>query len=482
MSSLTSSNDRCKVFGAMVLAGFFALCLGSERANCQPIASANGNQAFVTTPLILTTGSESAAINVASVAGTSGLYDVNGVLTMSNAGAAQTVTAQYFVNNVATGPLVTTVVPANATSTTIAVPQQLVTTQPNATVSLHLNNTTGTAAVTVGNGSGVTVTGYTSNLPPAASAPGSANLATTLLTPPTNVPLPGLTVTVPAVASAQGLYSLNSSLFINATSGATQLITAQYTVDNALKGAAFQVSLPGSGSTMLALPSQLTGLGAGTHTIGIQVSGASGLFSVGAGSSLSATSYNAASGVNSTTAAQVNNAGIGFQSASLNASFIPQAQNPPGAFFVTVPVNGTPASFYDANAVLMFSGTAQQTLPVTISAQYLINGTVANSFTDGTLTGPTFTTVLAAGANSVATLYMPEQFAALTSGKTLAVMLTVNGATDWNIDADSLTLIAHNNVPNAATPEPASMSLAAMAMMAFGAAAYRKRKAGRVQA
>jgi hypothetical protein len=120
----------------------------------------------------------------------------------------------------------------------------------------------------------------------------------------------------------------------------------------------------------------------------------------------------------------------------------------------------------------------------TITAQYVIGGT-NGVFSDGTPVGPVFTTVLSGAAGSVAELYMPDQIAAslLPAGTSLAVMLVDAGdPTKLTIEADSLTLIAHNSVPNAATPEPASMSLAAMAMMAFGAAAYRKRKAGRVQA
>jgi hypothetical protein len=482
MSSLTSSNDRFRVFSAMALAGLVALCISNERASCQPIASAAGNQTFLAAPVTLTGGAETTNINVNSVNGGSGLYDVNGLVTLSNASAtlAQTITTQYFIGASAVSPAVTTVLAGGAASTTVALPQQIALQPTSAAVSLHVTNSTGTANVTVGIGSGVTVTGYANNFPATASGPGSANLSAPVT--PTTPPITNLTVAIPAVPSAQGLYSLNSSLFINNISTASQTIRAQYTVDGATSGSIFQVTLPGSGSTMLSLPTQLSGLGAGAHNISINVSGAAGLYTIGTGSSLSATSYNATGSTNSATATQIANAGLGVQQGTFGGAFVPNGGTP--AFFVRAPASGSTVGFYDANAVLMLLNPAGTGTANTITAQYVIGGT-NGVFTDGTPVGPVFTTVLSGAAGSVAELYMPDQIAAnlLPAGTSLAVMLIDTGdPTKISIEADSLTLIAHNSVPNAATPEPASMSLAAMAMMAFGAAAYRKRKAGRVQA
>ncbi len=85
--------------------------------------------------------------------------------------------------------------------------------------------------------------------------------------------------------------------------------------------------------------------------------------------------------------------------------------------------------------------------------------------------------------NGVSTFSLPTQFASLTPGSTVTLQLSSVGfdTPNINIESSTLSLISHNQNPQVSTPEPASMSLAAMAAMAFGAAAYRRRKQGKVE-
>jgi len=455
MSSFSTYRLRAGTPAAMILTAAAALFVGNAQVRSDLIATANGSVVSTATPQ---TTSGSTPINITTAPVTAnGLYDVNSVLYLSNTNAAaQTVTAQYTVGGSAVGTAFTVVLPGSATASalqTVALPQQMNLAAGSNQVGLRVINTTGTGGVTI-TGSSVAVTGYTTNGISTANGPGSANLATAQ--PAGTGIVTNLTVAVPGNASAQGLYSLNSALTINNNVGASQTVTARYTVDGIASGASFAVTLPGSGTSVLSLPTQLTGLGTAAHTVGIQLtsSGGFGSISVASGSTLYATSYNNTGGSPSVTAATANGQNLGNQNLSLGGTLT--------AIALTVPTAITP-TFWDVNGSIMLSSS--QAGNQSLTAQYLVNNVA---------TGPIFSLTLP--GNGVATFSLPTQFAALTAGTSVAIQLSTPGTAIFNIDADTLTLVAHNQNPSVATPEPASLSLALMAAMAFGGAAYRRRK------
>jgi hypothetical protein len=453
----------------MILSAVAALFLSTAPARSD-VVSANGSSVSSGASQVLS--NNTITINAANVDAGSGLYDLNSVVYFSNTSTttAQTVTAQYQVNGVLVGNAFTVNVPVQATvnnpgvipgTTTVALPQQLHLVPGGNQVSLVLKNSTGGASLSV-TGSSVNVTGYSGNAGGTANGPGSANLAA-----PVNAggagAVTGLTVNVPGNANAQGLYSLNTALTINNNLGASQTVTARYTVGGVPTGTAFAVQLPSSGSTVLNLPTQLGGLGTGSNEIGIQLTSTGGAnsISVGTGSSIYATSYNTAGGVDTASGATAQNQLLGARNTILGG-FLDTVS-------IVVPTTPNTPSFWDLQGSIMLSST--QANSQSISAQYLVNG-VAN--------GPTFTLTLP--GNGVATFSMPTQFAALTTGQNIVLRLsTPNNSGNFTIDANSLSLVSHNLGPAVGVPEPASMSLATMAVMAFGAAAYRRRKNAKAQ-
>jgi hypothetical protein len=450
---------------AMLVAGIAALLASNTQARCDLIPTANGSVVSTGSSTSLT-GSTALNISAGTVNASSGLYDANSVLYLANTNptTSQTVTAQYTINGTATGHVFTVTLPANGVTTanqTVALPQQLNLTPGNNTVGVRVINSTGGSGVSV-TGSSVAVTGYVSNGGNnTATGPGSATLGTAF--PGGGGSVTGLTVNVPANANAQGLYSLNTSLTLNNLLGANQTVTAQYTVGGVATGSVFTVTLPGNGTQVLTLPTQLSGLGTGSHQIGITLGGAAGSVSVAAGSSLYATSYNATGGVNSATGVTAANQLIGFQPIIGGGTLQDVA-------LVTVPVTPNTPTFWDANgsiSILNNIGTA-----AAIAAQFAINEVGVGPLYDITLP-----------ANGVSTFSLPTQFASLTPGSKLSLQLSSVGfaTANINIESSTLSLISHNQNPAASTPEPASMSLAAMAAMAFGAAAYRRRKQGRLE-
>ncbi len=466
MSSIPMSRVCNRASCAMLLAGLVVLFVGNGMARSDLVASANGANSTSTTPQT-TVGTTPINITAASVNGSSGIYDLNSVVYLTNSSAtAQTVTAQYTVGGTGVGQTFSLQLAAGA-SQSVSIPQQ-VTAQPGtATVGLRVIDTTGGAGNTVTiNSSSLAVTGYTVNGGTATvSAPGSSNLPTTTI-PSATPPITPVSVANVGGAGSQGLVSVNSALSIINSSGAVQSVSAVYTVDGTATGSAFSLTLPGSGSTLVALPSQLTLTPGTTHTIGIQITDTGGAgISIGAGSTISATAYKTSGGAPSATGQKAANQNLGSDQ---NLTFLGSMT----AVQLTIPaLSANGATFYDANASIMlssFNGSA-----ASFSAQYM----------DGTTPlGPIFTLNLP--ANGVANFSLPEQFstASLTPGTTLSVLLSaVGGSAVFNLDADTLTLVAHNNVPGVSTPEPASLSLAAMAAMAFGAAAYKKRKSSKVQ-
>ena len=446
-----------------LVVGIAALLASEAPARCQLIPTAGGSVVSTgsSTPLTSSTNISAGTVNASS-----GLYDVNTVLFLSNTNtAAQTVTAQYLINGTLSGTTFSVTLPANGVTNanqTVALPQQLNLTPGNNTIGLHITNSSGGAGVSI-TGSSVGVTGYASiGGNNTATGPGSQTLATAfsggggIVTP--------LTVTVPANANAQGLYSLNTSLTLNNLSGATQTVTARYTVDNNPRGSTFTITLPGNGTNVLTLPTQLSGLGTGSHQIGIQLGGAAGTVSVAAGSSLYATSYNASGGVNSATGVTAANQITGFQPIIGGGTLQDVA-------FVTVPVTPNTPTFWDANgSISIFNNIGTATA---IAAQYAINEINVGPIYSLTLPG-----------NGVSTFSLPTGFASLTPGSKLSLELSSVGfaTANINIESSTLSLVSHNQNPTAATPEPSSMSLAFMAVVAFGAAAYRRRKQGRLEA
>ena len=227
-------------------------------------------------------------------------------------------------------------------------------------------------------------------------------------------------------------------------------------------GASYSVQLPNSGSTVLTLPTQLSGLGTGANQIGIRLSSTGGVDSiqVAPGSSIYATSYNTNGGINSASGAAAANQNLG-----------PVAGLPVGGtkdtVSVVVPVTPNTPSFWDVSGSIMLSSSVAGSQ--SISAQYVVNGIAQGPLYSLTLPG-----------NGVATFNLPTQFSSLTTGQSVLLRLsTPNNSGNFNIDSNSLSLISHNLGPVVGTPEPASMSLAAMALMAFGGAAYRRRKAAK---
>jgi hypothetical protein len=361
---------------------------------------------------------------------------------------------------------------AAGASQTVSVPQQITGLPATATVGLQVIDKTGSAGNTVTvNASSLAVTGYTTNGGgPTVSAPGSANLPTTTGTITGSI----IPVSVAGVggAASQGQIGVNSALAINNSSGAAQTVSVTYTVNGVASGATYSLTLPGNnGSTLVAVPSVLSVAAGSTNTIGIQVTDTGGAgITIGAGSTISATAYNNSGGAKSATTATAANQQLGNQNLSFGGMLTPISVNVP-----TASTNGV--GFYDVNASIMLS--AGQTTPSTFTAQYMENGV--------TPLGPVFTITLPGnplgGPGAVATFSLPEQFSAaqLTPGTALSVLLTSTGSSSFNVDADTISLVAHNFVPGVSTPEPASLSLAAMAAMALGAAAYKKRKSSKVQ-
>lgn len=455
MSSFPNSLIRCRTSFVMVLAGIVALSFGNGTARSQLINSANGQQFFRSTDLALAANGTTDIAIGANVVGSSGLYDANGVVYLRGAaaGAASSVTAQYFVGGVAQGPAFNVSL-NSGTSTTIAAPQQFTSQAGSVPVILRVTNGATGNGVTVGAGSGLTVTGYTQNGDgPTAVVPGSGNLAAT-----------GATFTPTVVVNAPnatGLFSLNSAITVinTAAGGAQQTISGRYTVDTVATGPTFTMTLPaGTGSTtLMSLPTQLT-LSAGTHTIGFAVTDNSGLgINVKAGSTISATAYNNSGG---TSAVGVTNANQ-FPNPN-NPLSIPFGGTAPSGLTVVVPPT-TNATLFDANASFMIlsQGAASQ-----ITAQFTLNNA---------LIGQVFTLDLGA-TGTTSTLSMMQQFASLTSGGTLGIQFGANGSATLIVEADSLALVAHQQVQTVGVPEPASLSMAAMAALAFGGAAYRKRR------
>jgi hypothetical protein len=462
MSSLHTPRVRPGTTAAMFLSAAAALFVGNAQVRSDLIPTANGSATSTASP-VTTSGSTPINITTSAVSG-NGLYDVNSVLYLTNNNAStQTVTAQYTVGGSAVGPAFTVNLPGSGTLSalqTVALPQQMNLSAGSNTVGLRVINTTGGAGSVTIRGSSLAVTGYTTNGISTANGPGSTNLATN-----TNAggigPVTNLTVAVPGNANAQGVYSLNTALTINNNVGANQTVTARYTVDGTATGASFAVNLPGSGTSVLTVPTQIsTGLGTTAHTIGIQLSSSSGAgsISVQAGSSIYATSYNSTGGTPSVSVATNSGANLGGHNLT-SGGFLT-------AISTVVPTASSP-TFWDVNGSLMFTNVSPDAQ--TLTAQYLVNGVAQ---------GPIFSVALA--ANGVGAFSMPTQFAALTAGTSVAIRLSTPGSPEFNIDADSLSLVAHNRNPSVGTPEPASMSLAVMAAMAFGAAAYRRRKNGKV--
>jgi len=449
----------------MTLSAAAALLFSAAPARSD-VVSATGSSVSSGSSQVLS--NNTITINSATLNASSGLYDLNSVVYFSNTSTttAQTVTAQYQVNGVLTGSAFTVSVPVmngvtNPGTQAVVLPRQLNLGAGNNQVSLVLKNSTGGASLSV-TGSSVNVTGYTSNGGvPTANGPGSATLAV-FQNAGGIASVPGLIVNVPGNANAQGLYSLNTALTINNNVPASQTVTARYTVGGVPTGTAFSVQLPNSGSTVLSLPTQLSGLGTGANQIGIQLSSTGGVDSiqVAPGSSIYATSYNTNGGINSATGATAANQNLG-----------PVAGLPVGGTKDTVsvivpPTPNTP-SFWDVSGSIMLSSSVAGSQSV--SAQYVVNGIAQGPLYSLTLPG-----------NGVATFNLPTQFPSLTTGQSVLLRLsTPNNSGNFNIDSNSLSLISHNLGPVVGTPEPASMSLAAMAIMAFGGAAYRRRKAAK---
>ena len=460
MSSLPMNRFRTGKSAAMFLSVAAALLMGNAQVRSDLIATANGSAVSSGTPQT-TTGSTPININAGAVSA-NGLYDVNSVLYLTNNNAAaQTVTAQYTVGGVATGSAFTVVLPGSGTLSalqTVALPQQMNLSAGSNQVGLRVINTTGGAGGVTITGSSLAVTGYTTNGISSANGPGSANLATNTSAGGTG-PVANLLVSIPGNASAQGLYSLNTSLTINNSLGAPQLVTARYTVDGTATGTSFALNIPGTSTGVLTLPTQISGLGAGAHQIGIELKGnGAGSITVASGSSIYATSYNSTGGSPSVVGATVANQNTTGDHSLLFGGTLT-------AISATVPVGATSPTFWDVNGSIMFHDVSGSASPMSLIAQYLVNGIAQ---------GPSYTVNF--GANGLGAFSMPTQFASLIAGQSVAIQLTAGGSVDFAIDSDSLSLVAHNQNPSVATPEPASLSLAAMAMMAFGAAGYRRRK------
>lgn len=473
MSSFPMFLIRCRTSCVMVLAGVVALSLGNGTARSQLMPSATGSQLFLATDQALAANGFR-DITIASAPGASGLFDASGVVYLANGAGASTVSAQFIVNGQAQGTPVLVSLAANS-STTIAVPQQF-TGQPVAVpVILRISNGTTGSGVTVNAGSGLTVTGYALNGDgPTASVPGSYNQTTNTAiftgTFPAQPPTPPTVLAVANVggANSTGLFSLNSAITVINNNANQQTVSARYTVDGTATGPTFQMTLPaGAGSTtLMALPTQLSLAAGSTHTIGINITDNSGLgISVKAGSTISATAYNTSAGVASAVGAHNENQ---LPIAPIN---IPLGGTAASGLTLTVPTS-TNNTFYDVNASFMLlSGVS--TNPK-VFAQYTVTDALGNA----TPIGQQFSLNLAT-TNNTTTFSLPEQFAAATliAGRTLGVQFsTPDASATFTIEADSITLIAHQQVPTIATPEPASLSLAAMAALAFGGAAYRKRR------
>jgi hypothetical protein len=465
MPSLPSYMVRCRTGSAMVLAGLAALCIGTGTARSQLIPSATGAQSFLSADTPLAVGGTQ-NISIAGIVANSGSYDANGVVYLTNGGTASTVTAQYFVNNLAQGPAFSVALGANGT-TTLAIPQQFTAQFSNVPVRLQISNGATGSTVTLGAGSGMTLTGYSVNGDgPTATLPGSANLAANVAVPPN--PANPLTIASVGGTSATGLFSLNSAVTVINTAASSQTITGRYTVDTVAQGPTFQMTLPaGNGSTtVMSLPSQISLAAGSTHTFGIQISDVSGLgMTIKSGSTLSVTPYNTSGG----TASAVGISGTVANQAITTAAL----GNPtPTNLQVTVPTTSNNTLWDAAASLMIFNNDASLR---TLQAQYSVNGTGVGTLFNVTLP-----------ASGVATLFMPEQFAAaaLTAGTPLGILFTGNNASGINftLEAGSISLVAHQQVPTVGVPEPASMSLAAMAAMAFGAAAWRKRRSAKVPA
>jgi hypothetical protein len=207
---------------------------------------------------------------------------------------------------------------------------------------------------------------------------------------------------------------------------------------------------------VLTLPTVLNGLGTAGHTIGIELSstGGAGSISVAAGSSLYATSYNTTGGVDAVSTSTADGANLGAKNLTLGGKTT--------AISVNVPTNNS-ATFFDVNGTVVVRSTAAGNF--TLTAQYLINGVA---------TGPIYS--IDVSPAGVGTLTLPTQFTSLVAGQSVAIQLSTPGSAQFNLDADTLSVIAHNSVPSVGTPEPASLSLACMAALAFGGAAYRRRR------
>jgi len=450
----------------MILAGLMALSIGNGTARCQLIPSANGAQNFLgaDTPL---PASGFTDISIAGVPSVSNGYDISGVVYLLNGGGASTVTAQYFINNQAVGQAFNVSLAANG-ATTLGIPQQFNGQPSNTQVRLHITNGSGGSGVTLGAGSGLAVTGYNQNggtatSPLQGSSTQAANSAS--FTAPQNF----VTVANAGGAFATGLFSLNGAVTLINNNAAPQTVTGQYIIDGSTTGQpTFSMTLPGgvgTGTTLMALPTVVSLSGGTTHTIGVRISDPSGGgIIVKAGSTLSVTPYNSFGGTASAVAATPN---TNFM---VGQTFSPGIGGGTGVLgTVTVPTSSN-TTFWDANASLMLLNTSGAAFPTSLTAQYTINGTG---------TGTLFNLTLPAGATT-GTFYMPEQFATLTAGAALGVQILANSSSQFVLEASSLTLVAHQQVPTVAAPEPASMSLAAMAAMAFGAAAYRKRRSAKV--
>jgi len=441
---------------ALMMSAAVALFVGNAPVRSDMV-SANGSVVSTGSPQT-TSGNTPINISAGTVNG-NGLYDVNSVLYLTNNNAAtQSVTAQYTVGGSVVGTPFTVSLPGSGTPSalqTVALPQQMNLAAGNNTVGLRVINSTGGAGGVTITGSSLAVTGYTTNGISSANGPGSANLPTSRDAGGTGSVL-GLQLAVPGNANAQGTYSFNSAVTILNKVGANQTVTAQYTVGGIATGPSFSVNLPGSSTSVLALPTQISGLGTSGHPIGLQLSSTSGAGSISvlAGSSIYATSYNSIGGVPSAALAQTNGTNLGPQNLAFGATL--------DAITLVAPASNNP-SFWDVNGSIMVSSSAVGSQNLT--AQYQVNGV---------LTGPVFSLTLP--NNGVSTFSLPTQFTSLLAGSTVGIQLSTTGSANFNLDADSLTLVGHNRTPSVGTPEPASLSLAAMATMAFGAAAYRRRK------
>jgi hypothetical protein len=262
---------------------------------------------------------------------------------------------------------------------------------------------------------------------------------------------------------------LNSAITVINNNASGQTIQGQYTVDGVATGSTFQMTLPaGNGSTtLMSMPTQLSLTAGTTHTIGININDVSGLgISVKAGSTMSATAYNTSGGTASAVGAKLQSnpnstisTSIGFNTDSGLALPVPASTN---------------NTLWDAVASLMIRN--QDAGAAALQAQFTINGTGI---------GSVFNLTLPATTNGYATIFMPQQFtpAQLPVGQNLGVQFIGIANSDFTLESASINLIAHQQVPTVVgTPEPASLSLAAMAALSFGAAAWRRRRSAKVPA